>query len=215
MGVQVYLGFALQGLLQGLHKAVGLVGQQQVRHVLDADVVRAHLLQLERQVHKVLLGVHGAEGVAQGHLADAAVLLGGLDGRLQVAGIVQGIEDADDVDAVLDGQAGELIHHVVGVVAIAQYVLAAEQHLQLGVGQGFLQLAQAHPGILVQEAQAAVERRAAPALQGIIANLVQHLAGGQHVLGAHAGRSLGLVRVAKDGLGNHYFSHLELLRIMK
>ena len=55
----------------------------------------------------------------------------------------------------------ELFHHVVCVVLVAQDVLAAQQHLQLGVRQGLAQLAQALPRILVQEAQAGVKCGAA------------------------------------------------------
>ena len=78
---------------------------------------------------------------------------------------------------------------------VAQYVLAAEQHLQLGLGQRLFKFPEAHPGILVKEPQAAVKGRAAPALQGIEAGVVQYGAGGKHVLGAHTGGRLRLVRV--------------------
>ena len=48
--------------------------------------------------------------------------------------------------------------------SVAQDVLAAEQHLQLGVGQALFQGAQALPGVFVQKAHAHVEGGAAPAL---------------------------------------------------
>ena len=38
-----------------LTRLIGLIGQQQVGHILDADGVRAHLLQLHGQVHEVVL----------------------------------------------------------------------------------------------------------------------------------------------------------------
>ena len=56
-------------------------------------------------------------------------------------------------DAVADRALDELFHHVVRIVLVAQNVLAAQQHLQLGIRQGLAQLAQALPRILVQEAQ--------------------------------------------------------------
>ena len=113
MGVQMHQGIALEGFLQLLDQGIGLEGQKQVGHVLDADVIRAHLFQLNSQIHEVILGVDGALGIAQGYLADAVVLLGGLDGGLQVAGVVQRVKDADYVDAVFDRQAHKLIHDVV------------------------------------------------------------------------------------------------------
>ena len=213
MGVQVHERFLLQRLLQLLNQAVGLIREQQVRHVLHADVLRAHLLELHGEVYEVILGVHGRDGVAHGHLADAVVPVGGVNGLLEVSGIVQRVENADDVDAVFDGQADELVHHVVGIVLVAQNVLAAEQHLQLRLGHGLAQLAQAHPRVFIQEAQAAVKRRAAPAFQRIKTGVIQYFAGGQHVLSAHTGCGLGLMGVAKNGISNHYLSHDNFLLI--
>ena len=205
--VRVQVDGDLHVLLEALDQAVGLVGQQQVGHVLDADGVRAQLLNLLGELDEIVLGMHGADGVAHSHFADAAVLLGGLDGRFQVAHVVEGVENADDIDAVLNRQAHELLHHVVGIVLVAEDVLAAEEHLQLGVGQGLAQLAQALPRVFVQKAQAAVKRGAAPALQGIIADLVENLAGGQHVFGAHTGCGLRLVRVTENRIGNQNLRH--------
>ena len=41
------------GFLQGLHQGVGVHGQQKVCHILDADGVSTHLLQLLRQLYEV------------------------------------------------------------------------------------------------------------------------------------------------------------------
>ena len=153
------------GLLQRLHQRVSVHGQQQVGHVLDADHVRAHLLQLLGQLHEVGLVVDGGHGVAEGGLHLSAVLLGGLDGLLQIADVVEGVEDADDIDAVLHALAAEGVHHVVCVVLVAQNVLAAEQHLQLRVLHVLADGAQALPRIFVQKAHAGVKGSTAPALQ--------------------------------------------------
>ena len=204
VGVQVD-GDVPQLRLHLLHQAVGVVGQQQVRHVLDADGVGAHLDQLLRELHEVILAVDRGDGVAQRRLAPAAVLLGVLDGGLQVAGVVQSVEDADDVDAVLDGLAAEGFHHVVGVVLVAQDVLAAEEHLQLRLGQGLAELTEPLPGILVQVPEAGVEGGAAPDLQGPEADVVQGFAGGEHVGKRHPGGRLALVAVPQDGIGDTEF----------
>ena len=58
-------------------------------------------------------------------------------------------------------------------MTVAQHVLAAEQHLQLRVGALLSDRAESVPRILIQETQAGVKRRAAPALEGMKANLVQ------------------------------------------
>ena len=93
--------------------------------------------------------------------------------RLQIAQIVQRVEDTDDVNAVLDGLLDELIDHVVRIMLVAKNVLATEQHLQLGVGHRLAQRAQTLPRVFVQETHAGVKRRAAPALQRIVADLIQ------------------------------------------
>ena len=90
---------------------------------------------------------------------------------------------------------------------VAQQILAAQQHLQLGVGQALAQLAQALPGVLVEEAQAAVEGRAAPALQREVTHLVQLLKRRLHLGKSHARSGLALVRVAQDGIGNSNLGH--------
>ena len=200
MGVQVD-GDA-DGFLQSLHQGIGVHRQQEVGHVLDADHVRAHLLQLLGQLHEVGLVVDGGHGIAEGGLHLSAVFLGGLDGLLQIAHVVESVENADDVDAVFDGLAAEGVHHVVGVVLVAQNVLAAEEHLQLGVRQVGAQLTQPLPRILVQKAQAGVERGAAPALKRVISDRVENFAGGEHLLERHARGSLRLVCIAQDGVGD-------------
>ena len=188
------------GFLEPLDEGIGIQRQEEIGHVLDADDVRTHLLQLLGQLDEVRLVVDGGDGVAHGSFHHAAVLFGGADGLLQVAHVVEGVEDADDVDAVFNGLAAEGIHHVVGVVLVAQDILSPEEHLKLGVGQSLAQCPQPLPGVLVQKAHARVEGGAAPALQGPVADGVQDLAGREHILQSHAGGRLRLVGVPEDGV---------------
>ena len=190
------------GLLQALDEGVGVHRQQEVRHVLDAQGVRAHLLQLAAELDKIVLVVDGRNGIGKSRLDLSTVFLGGLDGLLQIAHVVERVENADDVDSVFNALGAELVHHVVGIVLVAENVLTAEEHLQLRVRQVRAQLAQALPWVLVQEAQAAVEGRAAPALEGIVADGVEHLTGGEHILQRHARGRLRLMRVTQDGIGD-------------
>ena len=183
-------GHVADGVLDALDEALGLVGAHGARHVLQADGVEAHLLQLLAHLHILGDGVHGALGVgdaAGGHGALVGVLLGGLQGGLDVAEVVEGVEDADHIDAVLDGQLHEFLHHVVVVVLIAQQVLAPEQHLQPGVGHVLADVAQPLPGVLPQVAQAGVEGGAAPALHRVVPGLV------------HGGQDVGVVGVGQTG----------------
>ena len=149
--------------------------------------------------------MHGADGVAYGRFAYSAVFLCILYGGFKIAHVVKSIKYPYDVNAVLYRLAAELLHDVVGIMLIAQYILAAEKHLQFGIGQRLFKLPQPVPRILVEEAEACVKRGSAPALQGPIANAVQHFACGKHIFRAHTGGSLGLMRVPQYSVGNKYF----------
>ena len=116
----------LHDFLDVLHDLVSVVRMKEAGHVLQADGVGAHVHELLR-----LLGVHvgrvdGANCVADGALSVAAGLLHGLDGRFEVSQVVDGVEDAEDVHPVLDGELAELLDNIVRVVAVADDVLAAE-----------------------------------------------------------------------------------------
>ena len=119
-----------------------------------------------RQIVLVALGVEDVAGVADGRLAHRApVVEHRLHGRVQVLGVVEAVEDAEDVHAVLDRTAHEALDHVVGIVGVAHGVGAAQQHLEADVGDALAQLHQALPGILVEEAHAGVEGGPAPHLE--------------------------------------------------
>ena len=186
------------GLLQLLHQIVAGIGGQQTGHILDADGVCAHLLQGLGVGCKVLVVVHGAEGVADAALHMSAFLVGCLDGGLQVARIVQCIENTDHIDAVCNRLLHKVLNGIVCVGAVAQHVLAAEQHLQLLVGQLLAQDAQTLPGVLIEEADAAVEGRTAPALDGEVRDLVHLGQDGTHLVHRHTGGQQGLVGIAQD-----------------
>ena len=189
-------------LLQPLDEGVGVHGQQEVGHVLDADGAGTHFLQRLGQLYEVVLVVDGGDGVAHGGLHLAAVLPGGLDGLFQIPHIVQRVENADDVDAVFNGLAAESVHHIVGIVLVAQDVLATEQHLQLRVLHVLADGPQPLPRVLVQETHTGVEGGAAPALQRVVADGIQHFQRGEHIRRGHAGGRLRLVGVPEDGIRN-------------
>ena len=207
MGVQNH-GNIGQGGLDALDEVLRLEGAHGAGHILEADGLEAHLDQLLAHLHVLLHGVHRALGVGDAAGGDdvAIVLLGvglhGLQGGLDVAEVVEGVKDANDVDAVLDGQLYKLLHHVVVVVLVAQQVLAPEQHLELGVGHVLADVAQPLPGILPQVAQAGVEGGAAPALHRVVPGLVHGFEDVLEVGVGQTGRHQGLVGVSKDCFGD-------------
>ena len=95
------------------------------------------------------------------------------------------------------------LHHVVGIVGIADGVRRAEQHLQQQIGHRLAKCGEARPGILPQEAHGDVECRAAPALhrkqlrqQSGVVRRDQ-----RHVVGAKPRRQQRLMRIAHARVG--------------
>jgi hypothetical protein len=121
---------------------------------------------------------------------------------LQVSEVVERVEDAEDVDAVNGAALDEFLDEVVGVMPVAEDILAAEQHLLRRVRHRRFQAADALPGVLTEVANAGVERRTAPGLDGPEAELVEFAGDGQHVVDPHPRCQKALVRVAQHKFGD-------------
>ncbi|GAR49657.1 hypothetical protein NGUA13_00119 [Salmonella enterica] len=171
-------------------------------HVLDGNRVDAGFQQLFGQVQPGLQRVRRAGGVRERALGVRAVAAHRLQGGFHIARVVHGIEDAEDVHTVFHRAFDEAFHHVIGVMAVAEQVLAAQQHLQRGFGHGFFELAQADPRVFAEEADTGVKGGAAPALQRPVAHVVELSGNRQHVIKAQAGGEKGLVGVTQDDVGN-------------
>ena len=198
-------------VLDALDEVLCLIGTHRARHVFQADGVEAHGLELLAHLDVLFHSVDRALRVGDTAGSDgvlAAVLLGGFQSGLDVAEVVQCVEDTQDVDAVFDGQLDELFHNVVMIVLVAQQVLAAKEHLQLRVGHQSADIAQALPRILAEIAKAGVERRAAPALDRIITGLVHFgknfLKIGVRQTGCHQR----LIRITKDSFSDLNFFYV-------
>ena len=189
----------VEPLLQRTDEVLGHVGRQQPGHVLHRQHVGAGVHQLLGEVHEVLRRMNRADGVRHRRLQGLAGALDRVHGGFHVADVVHGVEYAEDVDAVLCGLLHEGLDGVVGVVAVADDVLAAQQHLQSGIGHGRADQSQALPGTFVKVTQAGVEGGSAPHLYRPESDLVDLRRDGQHVLGAHARGQQGLMRVPEHG----------------
>jgi len=114
---------------------------------------------------------------------------------LEIPKVVEGIEHAKHIHPVRRRPIHERLDHIIGIVAVAHQILAAQEHRERRLDHVLLQGAEPLPGILVQESVHRVERGPAPDLHGPKPDLVHHLRNGQHVLGATSGRKQGLVSV--------------------
>ena len=162
----------IDGVLYAGNEVVCALRGHDAGHILDADGAHAHLFKLLDHLDVLCGGVYGAGGVGDGAGGHCALLHSFLDGDLEVVGVVECIEYADYVDAVFDRGANEAAHYIVGVVLVAEDVLAAQKHLELGVGHLCADLAQTLPRILAQKTQADIEGSAAPAFNGVESGLV-------------------------------------------
>ncbi|CQF62701.1 Uncharacterised protein [Salmonella enterica subsp. enterica serovar Typhimurium str. DT104] len=143
-----------------------------------------------------------AGGVGECALGVRAVAAYCLQGGFHIARVVHGIEDAEHIHAVFHRAFDEALHHVIGVVAVAEQVLAAQQHLQRGFGHGFFELAQAQPRVFAEKTNTGVKGGAAPALQRPVAHVIERGGNRQHVIKAQAGGEQRLVSVTQDDIGN-------------
>ena len=190
----------LDSSLDGLCQVISVLGSHDAGHVLDADGVNAHLLQVAAQLYEHIDVVDGRCCVAQCTLNMSTGLDGLINSNFDVAQVVQRVEDTDDVDAVLNALADEGANDVIGIVLVTQQVLAAEQHLCLCVLEVLADCAQSLPGIFVEVTEAGVKCSAAPALDGVVAGLVNGVQDGLEVLDRHSCGDQRLVTIAQDGL---------------
>ncbi|CQI67154.1 Uncharacterised protein [Salmonella enterica subsp. enterica serovar Typhimurium str. DT104] len=143
-----------------------------------------------------------AGGVGECALGVRAVAAYCLQGGFHIARVVHGIEDAEHVHAVFHCPLNEAFHHVIGVVAVAEQVLAAQQHLQGSLRHGFFELAQAQPRVFAEKTNTGVKGGAAPALQRPVAHVIERGGNRQHIVKAQAGGEQRLVSVTQDDIGN-------------
>ena len=116
-----------------------------------------------------------------------ALLFDGTQGSFEIARIVHSVEYAKDIDAIYSGALDEFFHDIIGVVPIAQQVLASQQHLLARVGHGLLEFANALPRVFSQVADTGIEGRTAPAFHRPETNLIELGSDRQHVFQANTG----------------------------
>ena len=104
----------VHSVLDGGNQVVGLLGTHNTGHVLDADGADAHFLELLDHLHIVLQGVDGRGGIGDGAGGQSAVLDGLLNGHLHIGNVVEGVENTDDIDAVLDTVFDKFTDHIIG-----------------------------------------------------------------------------------------------------
>nr|RZI37400.1 hypothetical protein BJQ95_00159 [Cryobacterium sp. SO1] len=209
--VGVHVHRQVEAFAERRDELLGRGRTQQPGHVLDGQDVRARRHDLVGQAQVVVQGVEvlgrveQVTGVADRDLGNTgAGVQHRVDGRAHLVDVVEGVEDAEDVDTGVAGLADEGIRYLGGVGGVAHRVAAAQQHLDVDVGQGLPQGAEALPRVFAEEAQCDVVGGTSPGLDR------EQLGGqpgdvrgdGDEVLGAHPGGQERLVGVTESGVGD-------------
>ena len=189
----------LDDLLQRGHQLPGCLRAQQPRRVLDDDFVTAHVDQAFGKRAPQLEAVGRGDRVAQRALHPLLRLHGGGDRRLHVAEVVEGVEDAKDIDAVLGRVLDEQLDGVVGEVAVGDEILSANQGLDRRMWRRLVQLAQVCPRIFAAP-HLGLKGGAAERFHRDKSERV-HLGGNRHdFVAAQVAAKERLLRVAKGGV---------------
>ena len=207
--MRVELDGDVERSLELLHEVFCDIRLQKAGHVLDADGMAAHFLQFLGKVDEDFVRMIGAERVDEAALYMRLFLAAesSVDRRLEVANVVQRIEDAEYAHAVLGSLLDELLDDIVRIVVVAKEVLTAKQHLDRGL-ETSLELVEPLPRIFVEEAEARIKGRTAPSFQRVVADLVERCKHRLHLGVMHARRTQGLMPVAKYCFGDLYlFCH--------
>ena len=195
-------------VLQRSYEVIAALRRHYTGHVLYADGAHAHRGHFLCKLDILIQSVYGARGIGDSAGGHRPGLHGLLYGDLEVIRIVERVEYTDDVYAVSDGRAHEAADDIVAVMLIAEDVLPAQEHLELGVRHRRADLAQALPRILIEKAQAHVKGRAAPAFHGIEPRLVHLRQHRRKLLIRQPSRDKRLVRIPQYCFGKLYFLHV-------
>ena len=186
--------------VERLHHALGAVRREHAGHVLDGDGVGAQVLELLAVFQEAVERVHRRHRVRDGAFKVPAAFLDGLGVVHDVANVVQGVEHAEHVHAVALGGMDEPVADLARIVLVPYQVLTARQHGERRVRRVGLDGAQPLPRVLVEKAQAGVERGTAPCLDGPVPDAVHFRQDGQHIPDLHARGPQALLAVADGGI---------------
>ena len=129
MSMQMHQRIGAAFFLDAFNQVIRRLRLEQARHILDADGVGAHLLEPLRHLDECADGVKRADRIADGALCVFAGLLHGSHAGVEIAQIIQRIEDPEDVHAVLGGLVDEALDYAIFIMPIAEEILPTKQHL--------------------------------------------------------------------------------------
>ena len=181
-------------------------------HILNADGRNTHRSHLIDELDIVCERMDRACRIGNCTGSHSAGLHRLFNGHLEIIHVIEGVENSDDINSVADRCPDKTPNNIIRVVLIAKNVLAAQKHLQLGVGHVFTNLAETLPRILIQEAQANVKRGTAPDFAGIKTRFIHRVEDRLHLVIAEPRGNQALACVTQGSLGktDFLFFHRDL-----
>ena len=137
------------GVLDALDEVLCLIRAHRACHILQADGVKAHVLELFAHLDILFHGVDRALRVGDAAGSNgvlAAVFLVASSAVLMLRKSFSASKIRRMSMPFFDRQLDELFHNVVVIVLVAEQVLSAKEHLQLRVGHQSADIAQALHG---------------------------------------------------------------------
>src|SRR5579862_7485056 len=202
MRMQMHQRVGAAFLLDAAHEVIRGLRLEQAGHILDADGIDAHLPQALRHLDEGRDSVEGADRIANRALGMLAGFPHCGDAGLEIAQVIECVEDPEDIHAVGGSLLDETLDDPIFVMPIAEQILPAQQHLQARLRHQLAKGAQPLPRILVEEADAGIEGRAAPAFDRPVAGVIEVLAHRDHIFERHPRREETLMRIAEGQFGN-------------
>ena len=135
---------------------------------------------------------------------------------LKIPDIVQAVKDTYDINSIGGGFLHKIFHYIVGIGAISENILSAEEHLKLCMLESVAELSQPLPRILFKETQRCIKCCAAPAFDRVVPYFVHLINNRKHLFCCHSCGDQRLVCITKNRLCNlnrffFYFCHLFFL----
>jgi hypothetical protein len=114
----------LHGGFESTHQVIGIKRSQQSGHIFDTNRVRSEILQFFGQIHKPIDAMDRADCIADRGFGMFPAGLHFTHGSIKIPYVIQRVKDAEDVNAVRRRSLDEPFHDIVGVMAIADQILA-------------------------------------------------------------------------------------------
>ena len=89
-------GFRAELLFERFDEFIRIERKQEVCHIFQTDIIRAHIFELFTELYEILFRIYGAGRIANRRFADSAVFLNRLHGGFKISGIVQCIDTPKD-----------------------------------------------------------------------------------------------------------------------